>query len=120
MSGDRRRLEEWLHQVIDRSGGRLQTEVLCLAVLATGNGAQERLESWQLADESWPAIPGVDEGATVGTALRSSSERFIMPASDGSCRAAPGFGTSLPRVCAFWLPGSSVSRSSSSFAGQGE
>jgi hypothetical protein len=27
------------------------------------------LESWQLADGSWPATPGADEGATVGTAL---------------------------------------------------
>jgi len=30
---------------------------------------RERLESWQLADGSWPAIPGADEGATVGAAL---------------------------------------------------
>ena len=69
MSIGRQRLEERLHQVIDRGGGRLETEALCLAALAIGNGLPERLESWQLEDGSWPAIPGVDEGATLGTAL---------------------------------------------------
>jgi hypothetical protein len=65
----RQRLEERLHQVIDRGGGRLEAEALCLAALAIGNGLLERLESRQLEDGSWPPIPGVDEGATLGTAL---------------------------------------------------
>jgi hypothetical protein len=29
----------------------------------------ERLKSWQIEDGSWPAVSGVDEGATEGTAL---------------------------------------------------
>jgi hypothetical protein len=55
--------------VIERDGGRLQAEDLCLAALVIRNGLRERLESWQLADGSWPAVPGVDEGATLGTSL---------------------------------------------------
>lgn len=69
MRGDRRRLGERLHQLIDRSRGRLQAEEFCLAALVIGNGLPEQLESWQLADGSWPAIPDVDKGATLGTAL---------------------------------------------------
>jgi hypothetical protein len=65
----RQRLEERLQQLIDRVGGRLETEALCLATLAAGNGLPEQLESWQFGDGSWPAVSGVDEGATVGTAL---------------------------------------------------
>jgi hypothetical protein len=65
----RQRLEERLHEVIDLGGGRVQAEELCLAALAIGNGLPERLGSSQLEDGSWPPIPGVDEGATVGTAL---------------------------------------------------
>jgi hypothetical protein len=65
----RQRLEERLHEVIDRGGGRLETEALCLATLAAGNGLPEQLESGQFMDGSWPPMPGVDEGATLGTAL---------------------------------------------------
>jgi len=65
----RQRLEERLHQVIDRGGGRRETEALCLARLATGQGAPGQVESWQSKDGSWPAALGVDEGATLGTAL---------------------------------------------------
>ena len=55
--------------MIDRGGGRLQTEATCLAALAIGGGVLEQMESWQFGDGSWPAMPGVDEGATLGTAL---------------------------------------------------
>jgi hypothetical protein len=65
----RQRLEERLHQVIDRGGVRLETEATCLAALAMGDRVREQLESGQLSDGSWPAIPGVDEGSTLGTAL---------------------------------------------------
>lgn len=69
MSIGRQRLEEWLHQLIDSGGEQVQTEALCLASLAISGGSQARLESWQFEDGSWPAMPGVDEGATLGTAL---------------------------------------------------
>lgn len=55
--------------MIDCDGGRFETEALCLAAMAIESGLRARLESLQLADDSWPAIPGADEGATVGTAL---------------------------------------------------
>lgn len=69
MSSTRRRLEDRLRQLIDRSLGRIQTEALAFAAPATGSGLRERLEADQLEDGSWPPIPGVDEGATLGTAL---------------------------------------------------
>ena len=69
MSIGRQRLEEQLHQVINAGGSRLQTEALCLASLAISGGSEARLESRQSEDGSWPAMPGVDEGATLGTAL---------------------------------------------------
>jgi len=67
--GDRRWLGQRLRHVVDRGGSELQTEALCVAALAIVDGLCERLEAWQLADGSWPAMPGVDEGVTLATAL---------------------------------------------------
>lgn len=69
MSDDRQRLGERLRHVVDGRGSRLQTEALCLAALAIADGSCKRLEAGQLKDGSWPAMPGVDEGVTLATAL---------------------------------------------------
>ncbi len=97
MSRCGQRLEERLRQLIDRDGVRLETEALCLATLLVEGRLCERLEAGQLKDGSWPAMPGVDEGTTLGTALGLITLLQLGDAEQCATRAAVWLVQQSPR-----------------------
>ncbi len=97
MSIRREQLAERLCRLIDRDGDRLETEALCLATLLVEGRLCERLETGQLKDGSWPAMPGVDEGTTLGTALGLITLLQLGDAEQCATRAAVWLVQQSPR-----------------------